>query len=229
MMDFFKPLSLSDGAALVKLARYAIESRLGLETQQPNIPERLRAMSLGVWVSIEKIRISNGIRVRELRGNIGSPYPMRNLYDDVVTIARHAAFNSPKYSPLSPSEVKRIVIEVTVNNQPRQVNISNLGSILIPGYHGLIVKRPNGSVEAYLPHRVVELAERLINEEKRPLTMDSLTTAICSKGCVEVRVFETQIFYELEPLGEVIERALYMNKHFRNINSLRGVLTSSPP
>jgi len=210
---------------LVKLARYAIESRLGLNVQQPNIPsaERLRAMSLGVWVSIEKIRVSNGVRVRELRGNIGSPYPMRNLYDDVMTIARYAAFNSPKYSPLSPSDVKRIVVEVIVNNQPRQVDISNLGNILIPGYHGLIVKRPNGSVEAYLPHRVVELAERLINEENKPLTMDLLITAICSKGCIEVKLFETQIFYELEPRGEVIERALYMNKHLRGLKPLKGV------
>ncbi len=225
MMDFFKPLQPSDGAALVKLARYAIESRLGLNVQQPNIPsaERLRAMSLGVWVSIEKIRVSNGVRVRELRGNIGSPYPMRNLYDDVMTIARYAAFNSPKYSPLSPSDVKRIVVEVIVNNQPRQVDISNLGNILIPGYHGLIVKRPNGSVEAYLPHRVVELAERLINEENKPLTMDLLITAICSKGCIEVKLFETQIFYELEPRGEVIERALYMNKHLRGLKPLKGV------
>ncbi|MFP3156688.1 MAG: AMMECR1 domain-containing protein [Caldivirga sp.] len=224
-MDFFKPLQPSDGAALVKLARYAIESRLGLNVQQPNIPsaERLRAMSLGVWVSIEKIRVSNGVRVRELRGNIGSPYPMRNLYDDVMTIARYAAFNSPKYSPLSPSDVKRIVVEVIVNNQPRQVDISNLGNILIPGYHGLIVKRPNGSVEAYLPHRVVELAERLINEENKPLTMDLLITAICSKGCIEVKLFETQIFYELEPRGEVIERALYMNKHLRGLKPLKGV------
>ncbi|MFP3238014.1 MAG: AMMECR1 domain-containing protein [Caldivirga sp.] len=224
-MDFFKPLQPSDGAALVKLARYAIESRLGLNVQQPNIPsaERLRAMSLGVWVSIEKIRVSNGVRVRELRGNIGSPYPMRNLYDDVMTIARYAAFNSPKYSPLSPSDVKRIVVEVIVNNQPRQVDISNLGNILIPGYHGLIVKRPNGSVEAYLPHRVVELAERLINEENKPLTMDLLITAICSKGCIEVKLFETQIFYELEPRGEVIERALYMNKYLRGLKPLKGV------
>ncbi|MFP3259110.1 MAG: AMMECR1 domain-containing protein [Caldivirga sp.] len=224
-MDFFKPLQPSDGAALVKLARYAIESRLGLNVQQPNIPsaERLRAMSLGVWVSIEKIRVSNGVRVRELRGNIGSPYPMRNLYDDVMTIARYVAFNSPKYSPLSPSDVKRIVVEVIVNNQPRQIDISNLGNILIPGYHGLIVKRPNGSVEAYLPHRVVELAERLINEENKPLTMDLLITAICSKGCIEVKLFETQIFYELEPRGEVIERALYMNKYLRGLKPLKGV------
>ncbi|WP_291766677.1 AMMECR1 domain-containing protein [Caldivirga sp. UBA161] len=223
-MDLFRPLTLSDGALLIKLARYAIESKLRNIEKIPITADHLKSMSLGVWVSVEKIKVSNGFRYRELRGDVGSPYPIRNLYDDVIMIARYAAFNSPKYSPLSLSEVKRVVIEVVVNNQPRQVNMDNLTKVFIPGYHGLLIKRPDGSIEAYLAHKIIETAAKFSEEKNRLPSMDELISLICSKGCGEVRIFETQVFYELEPEGEVIERLLYMNKYLREINSAKGLV-----
>ncbi|MGC8570136.1 AMMECR1 domain-containing protein [Caldivirga sp.] len=224
-MDLFKPLTLTDGTLLVRLARYAIESKLRNIEKVPIAANHLKSMSLGVWVSVEKIKVSNGFRYRELRGDVGSPYPIRNLYDDVIMIARYAAFNSPKYSPLSLSEVKRIIIEVIVNNQPRQVNMDNLASILIPGYHGLLVKRPDGSIEAYLAHKIIETVAKFHEEKGRSPSIDELISLICSRGCSEVKIFETQVFYELEPEGEVIERLLYMNKYLREINAAKGIVS----
>lgn len=227
-MELFKPLPLSDGASLVRLARFIIEHELGLDTTEPNVPSYLRGLRLGVWVSIERIRLINGFRARVLRGNVGSPTPIMNLIDDVALIAKHAAFNSPNYGPISRSEVNRIVIEVTVNNQPRQVDLSNLSKLIVPGYHGLLVKRVDGSYEAYLPHKIIDIAEKLAMNNKGELTIDELVSEICSKGCEEVSIFETQSFYELEPRGEVIERMLYMNRYVRRINVERGIIPVTP-
>ena len=203
---------------MVKFARYSIGVRLGFNLEKPEVPERLRDVKLGVWASLEKIKSVGGVKYRELRGDVGSPYPRSNVVDDVAFITVNAAFNSPKYSPLSPSEFKRVVIELTFNSVPRRIDIDSLPSVMIPGYHGILVTRPNGSTEAYLPQKTVDIALKFIDEKGRLPGIHELISVICGAGCVDVKIFETQIFYELEPGGDVVEREPYLNMALRNIN-----------
>lgn len=212
-MQVFKPLDLTGGSLLIKIVRQLLmNGTVRLDDASRSIIEGLK---VGVWVSIERIRLMNGFRVRNLVANLGTPYPISNLYDDLIMITRQILQSSFRYTSSTLSELKKIVIEVTLNNTPRSVNMDNLSSVFIPGYHGLLVRRNDGSLEAYLPQKIINIAL----EMSEGVDTDRLLMRICGKGCLDAKIFETQIFYELEPEGEVIERKLFLNKLFNKTNS----------
>ncbi len=56
-----------------------------------------------------------------LRGCIGSILPRMSLIDDVIYNAKQAAFNDPRFSPLSPEEYEKIHIEVSILTIPQKL------------------------------------------------------------------------------------------------------------
>ena len=56
-----------------------------------------------------------------LRGCIGSIIPNRTLIDDIIHNAKAAAFEDPRFSPLTPEEFDRIKIEVSVLTIPQKL------------------------------------------------------------------------------------------------------------
>lgn len=83
----------------------------------------------------------------QLRGCIGSLIAQRSLYDDLVSNAKSAAFNDPRFPPLSQNEFPSTEIEISLLSQPQplayddvsdlksKINVGSDGVILQYGYH----------------------------------------------------------------------------------------------
>lgn len=211
----FRPFTVEEGGKIVSMVRAMLGDMLS-KSHTPPPPIQFTAKGLGMWLTVEKIKKDNfGYSRRVLRAHIGSPYPLTdNMYEDLVILTRRIADGGLNASPLSASELPRLVIEVVFNNTPIAATVDDLVKVFKPGYHGLLVKRPNGGIEAYLPHRFITIAEEM---RQRGITISNsnLIREACKAGCAEVKVFETQIFYEVTPGGEVIERKLYLNRVFK--------------
>lgn len=168
------------------------------------MPEKLRRRS-GVFVTLNKIK-----PVHDLRGCIGFPYPEDTLINSTIRAAIYAATEDPRFPPVSIGEFKEsITIELTALTQPQVLKTSDkktLPSMIQVGRHGLIVEGM-GTSGLLLPQVATEWewdsSEFLMNCcLKAGLPPDSWLL----EG-VEVKVFEGEIFEELEPAGKVRRKA----------------------
>ncbi|TRO52824.1 TIGR00296 family protein [Candidatus Bathyarchaeota archaeon] len=135
-------LCLKEGKFLVYLARNAVKEYLteGKTVTAPtNTPEKLFECC-GVFVTIN--RLEEG--AKRLRGCIGYPYPTSPLVEAVIDSAINAATRDPRFYPLSSSELRDVVFEVSVLTPPENVEVGNpreyLSKIKI-GEDGLIVEK----------------------------------------------------------------------------------------
>jgi AmmeMemoRadiSam system protein A len=93
------------GPVLLTLARAAIASTLGQELQADQSAPWLRAHG-ACFVTLT--------RDGNLRGCIGGLEARRPLLEEVTTFARAAAFDDPRFPPLSASELASVRIEVSL-------------------------------------------------------------------------------------------------------------------
>ncbi len=125
-------------SAPVRLARRTVENYLrknkgeevGEEEEEPGLPEELPRRA-GVFVSIKK----HG----ELRGCIGTVYPTRSsLAQEIMANALAAAFQDPRFPPVSEDELEDLVYSVDILKPPEPIR--GLGD-LDPERYGVIVRR----------------------------------------------------------------------------------------
>ncbi len=131
-------LSYEEKRYLLQLARDTISARLA---QQPlpepkPISENLKIRT-GAFVTINKRS--------QLRGCIGYVEGIKPLYQAVQNLALSAAFNDPRFSPLSKDELPQTEIEISVLSPLTPVE--DISEIKI-GRDGLLVK--NGFYEGLL-------------------------------------------------------------------------------
>lgn len=89
----------------------------------------------------------------QLRGCIGSIFPMNPLIQDVVKNANAAAFEDPRFLPLSQKEFSELAIHISVLNQMEEMIFTSekdLLSQLRPNRDGLLL-RENGYSSTFLP------------------------------------------------------------------------------
>jgi uncharacterized protein (TIGR00296 family) len=196
-------LTLAEGKSLVQLALLAITTYLqNSQTIQPgqDISERLRRKS-GVFVTLNTVK-----PVHELRGCIGFPYPEEALITATIKAAIYAATEDPRFPPVLLQEMNdSVVVEVTALTPPRLLEARDrklLPQLVKVGQHGLIVEG-HGRSGLLLPQVAIEwnwdASEFLTNCcLKASLPPDSWLL----EG-VRVKVFEGEIFGEVEPAGEV--------------------------
>ncbi|MCG2886802.1 MAG: AMMECR1 domain-containing protein [Vulcanisaeta sp.] len=220
-MQLFRPLNEQEYRVLIKYLRAKIAERIGVGVDQeidPTILVRIAELRFGVFVSIEKLVYSDGMVKRVLRGSMGTVRPIKNLLEDSVAAAIHAAFYDPRYSPISPAEFKNCVLEVTVLSPMFDVDMDWLRNKLVLGYHGLYIV-DSGKATVILPQKVIEIAESYNKATGKQLDNDSFIGELCNhlKICnpTSIKAFETQIIYELRPDGDVVERKLYLNRLLR--------------
>jgi hypothetical protein len=105
-------LGEDDRRWLSALARRAIEHELGTGDAYPladaDVPERVRPPGAS-FVTLEE-----GDR---LLGCIGSLEPRRPLWQDVARNARAAAFDDPRFAPLTPRQLGAAKVEISVLSQ----------------------------------------------------------------------------------------------------------------
>ena len=117
--------------ALLELARKAIENhlaaggRLRLEDRDPVFREKR-----GAFVTL---KIGG-----ELRGCIGYPLPYKALDEAVAEMAVAAASQDYRFEPLTPEELARTTIEISVLTVPKP--IGSPGEVEV-GRHGIVVSK----------------------------------------------------------------------------------------
>lgn len=138
-------ISANDKKIMFGIARNSIESRLsGVPYSLPDsLPEMLNE-KCGVFVTLHLNE--------KLRGCIGTFRQDRELGRNIQEMAMAAAFNDPRFEPLTKEEYKNIDLEISVLT-PMQ-KIDSVEQIVL-GKHGIYVKRGN-MTGTFLPQVATE-------------------------------------------------------------------------
>jgi hypothetical protein len=184
-------LSTQDRAALLNLARSAIEARLvkGAKVVRPSQISSVLNELRGCFVTLQK----HG----QLRGCIGTIEPTCSLVECVEKNAQNSAFEDPRFPPLSADEFKEIEIEISVLSVPQAVSFNtgeDLKHKLEPNVHGVILSR--GTLRStFLPQVWKQLPDK-----------EQFLEHLCLKGGMpqmawqdpktKVEVYEAEVFGE---------------------------------
>jgi AmmeMemoRadiSam system protein A len=82
----------------------------------------------------------------KLRGCIGSLVAHQNLFDDIYQNAKKAAFNDPRFNPLTKEEFAKVEIEISLLTTPTKVEFSTMNDLkneIKPNIDGLIIRQKN--------------------------------------------------------------------------------------
>lgn len=89
----------------------------------------------------------------QLRGCIGSLIAHRPLIDDLISNAKAAAFDDPRFYPLSAEEFKKVMVEVSLLSTPEPLlynSIEDLKTKVCIGEDGIILQS-QGRKATFLP------------------------------------------------------------------------------
>jgi len=194
-------LSLSDGKELVRLARntvedYFVKKELILKKENKFKEKR------GVFVSIHKYPD------HELKGCIGYSHPVFPLGIAVQKASVSAAFEDPRFSPLKPEELKRIVFEVSVLTLPKIIKVKSPREYpkkIKIGKDGLIIDYSLFNKGLLLPHVATEYDWDCETFLEHLCMKAGLTVDRWLDPKTKIFKFQTQIFKEKKPNGEIIQ------------------------
>jgi AmmeMemoRadiSam system protein A len=206
-LDVIEPeeLDLKDGEYLVRKARESVEKAfINEEPSLDDAPRKLLRRG-APFVTINKIVVNR----RELRGCIGYVKPVYPLVKAVILVAREAAFNDPRFPPLTLGELPQTVFEVSVLSSMREMPedpTERLQRVKV-GRMGLVVEKGFFS-GLLLPQVPVEEGW----DAKTFLDYTCLKAGMprdCWKdSSVKVYYFVARVFEEEYPGGPVREKVL---------------------
>ncbi|HEY5718266.1 MAG TPA: AmmeMemoRadiSam system protein A [Motiliproteus sp.] len=161
-------LSPEQGCWLLGCARYTIAQRLGVALPPPSTPDLLLQEPAACFVTLTL----DG----QLRGCIGTLTAERPLAEAVAYYAAAAAFEDPRFPPLTLPEWPSVAVEVSVLSAAVPVQAESEEALLAqlqPGVHGLIIER--GAQRAtFLPQVWESLPEpaQFLGQLKRKAGLD---------------------------------------------------------
>ncbi len=127
------PVDRAEQRRLLRWAREAIETAVG-GNPDPRIAESELSPALRVPRAAFVTLTEDG----QLRGCIGRLDPDRPLWENVVHAAVGAATADPRFAPVSPAELGKIRIEISVLDPPVEIRDP---AEFDPAVHGIIVER----------------------------------------------------------------------------------------
>ncbi|WP_457572429.1 AmmeMemoRadiSam system protein A [Desulfovulcanus sp.] len=131
MDNFVFDLTDEEKNYLKELAFLSIKSSLeGQEINFPQPPTEKLNEHFGAFVTLK----INGL----LRGCIGHIVGDEPLWQIIIKMAREAAFEDPRFPPLSKAELDRVEIEISILSPLQKVVDLNK---IVPGKHGLLVHK----------------------------------------------------------------------------------------
>jgi len=180
-------LSPEQRSTLLSIARRSIEAAFEgqrLRVDLDAIDDELRRPA-GVFVTLSQ-------RTGELRGCIGSIHAVAPLAEAVASSAVNAAFRDPRFPPVTPEELSRLELEISVMSPI--VEVRNVDEIEV-GHDGLIVSR-GGRAGLLLPQVATEYGwdrETFLSQTciKGGLPADAWR----SEGC-RIEKFSAEVFGE---------------------------------
>lgn len=155
-------LSIPEKKQLLAYAHFSIESGFNPNLKPPNsndISEILEA-NLGAFVTI---KIEN-----KLRGCIGYIQSDDELSKTIMNAAFQAAFNDPRFTPLTETEFPKIKLEISVLSET--FPLKNYDEIVL-GKHGLILEEA-GHKGLLLPQVPIE----------HRMSKENFLSALCNKA-----------------------------------------------
>ena len=161
---------------LLDIARKAIADR----AFRPQVSEE----RYGAFVTLRK----RG----SLRGCIGVLYPIADLSGEIATLARDAAFEDPRFPPLSPEELPLCSIEISLLTEPEDINNPEE---FLPGRDGIIMTC-RGRRAVFLP----QVAEETGWSREEMLSALSEKTGLSSEAWKDAttrfQTFQAEVFSE---------------------------------
>jgi uncharacterized protein (TIGR00296 family) len=193
-------LTLEEGKIAVRLARDALVSYIQNKkmTEQKELPPVFNEKR-GVFVTIHE--------EGELRGCIGYPEPVLPLGKAIVDSAINACSRDPRFPCVRPSELQRVELEVTILTKPEPYDVpkKRLPEIVRIGIDGLIVSKGMYS-GLLLPQVAPEWGFDSLTFLGQTCMKAGLPPDAWLDEDTEIRHFEAQIFAEVAPGREVIEK-----------------------
>lgn len=119
--------SPEEGRILLNLAHRSIETALAEQPIDTAAPTQHLAEPRGAFTTLHLFE--------KLRGCIGYVLPTGSLYQTVAETARAAAFEDPRFQPVTLDEAPQLKIEISVLSVPRPIRPEDVEV----GKHGLIV------------------------------------------------------------------------------------------
>lgn len=140
----------------LQIAREAIKSRFDSSTI-----DKERFLKLYSEMGLKQATFVTLTLYGQLRGCIGSLIAHRPLIDDLISNAQSAAFNDPRFLPLTPAEFEAIKIEVSLLSEPKLLPYTDqaeLKSLIRTGVDGVILRLGNYQA-TFLPQVWEELSD----------------------------------------------------------------------
>ncbi|MBR9982624.1 MAG: AmmeMemoRadiSam system protein A [Desulfatitalea sp.] len=151
-MENLPRLSDAQGQVLVSLARRTLSEKLGrrpggdaVRHIETRLSDPAMVVPGGVFVTLK----IDGC----LRGCIGTLAGHDTLVENVRTYAEHAAFDDPRFAPLTAEELDQVAIEVSVLTVPQPLAYTDADDLLRrlrPETDGVILRKKNASA-TFLP------------------------------------------------------------------------------
>ncbi|MEM3020715.1 MAG: TIGR00296 family protein [Candidatus Caldarchaeum sp.] len=194
-------MDLEEGALLVSVARRAVEHYFATEKlYRPG--GRGSSEKRGVFVSIYTHP------AKDLRGCIGFVKPDMPLDEATARAALAAAFDDPRFPPITPEELPRVVFEVSVLTPPVPVDTESRQELPVKievGKDGLILETPYGS-GLLLPQVPVEYGWNAEEYLSHLCVKAGLNPTYWVYGKMRLSKFRAEVFSEVEPGGAVVRR-----------------------
>jgi len=180
-------LSPEEKRVLLGLARTAIAEKLKMARHKAQAPDSPALSSeRGAFVSLHK-----GGRLRGCIGNFSSTSPLTRT---VEAMAQAAAFEDPRFPPLSPDELDDVDLEISVLTPLRR--IKDLEEIEV-GRHGIYIIQG--------PYRGVLLPQVATEQgwDRQAFLENTCLKAGLKSGCwrepkTEIYIFSAEVFGEKE-------------------------------
>jgi hypothetical protein len=193
----------NDGAELVRAARNAIELYLISRRFDRNVVKKSVSRFSerhGVFVTLEHYP------TKELRGCIGFPRAVAPIGESVVEAAIAAAFEDPRFVPVSHVELDELSIEVSILSEPVPIDgpAKKRKKNIKVGRDGLIVEY---GLYSGLLLPIVAVEQKWDEEQflEEVCVKAGLQSSYWSQPNVKLLKFETQVFREETPKGRVVE------------------------
>jgi uncharacterized protein (TIGR00296 family) len=195
-------LNLDEGSKLVRLARKSVEA--AVLNHPVEVPEEIKK----AYSDFGGCFVTLFLPHRQLRGCIGFPQPILPLFEALVRAAQDVTDRDPRFPPVSAQELSEITVEINVLTEPilmqveipedyiEQIRIGKDGLYLRTDFtSGLLLPQVasdrDWDAETFLKHTCYKAGLR----------------SNAWRDLINVRIykFQSQIFEETEPNGEVIE------------------------
>jgi AmmeMemoRadiSam system protein A len=134
---------------------------------------------------------------RSLRGCIGQMTSDRPLGETVIAMASAAAISDPRFTPVTPDELDRITLDISVLSPMRRVSSPDE---VTPGVHGLLIGG-RGRRGVLLPQVAVEYGwdrEQFLNQT---CLKAGLPSNAWRSDDITIEVFTAEVIIDKTPIG----------------------------